>query len=159
MICICNVCIKSSKVKKMMQQIKNGEIGECIVCGKDGIDIQNETTIAQEFANQIRYYYSGIDYIQDPLPIFASANNFLLVHKICEDKAKKVMEWLYANTDLNSFEVFVCSKQDTPIPLHKQISYESHMKLPLREASSALIEHLKEDIKKYNYYKIEDKYR
>ena len=172
MICICNECIKSSKIKKMMQQIKNRKIGECIVCGKDGIDVQNETTIAQEFANQIRYYYSGINYIQGttnlpecfffPLMIkktILEEDNFLLVHKICQDKARKVMGWLYANTDLNSFEVFDCIKQDIPLPLHKQIAYESHMKLPLREADSALIKHLKEDIRKYNYYEIEEKYR
>lgn len=170
MICICNECVKSSKIKSMISCIKNKQVGECLICGKIGIDIESENIIAEEFANQIRHYYSAFEYIQGvtdyplaayfPLMIRESIlekDNFLLNHKLCCAEAQKVMEWLYANTDLNKLELFDLLKPN--MSLCQQLSYTSHMKLPLKEASSALIDHLKEDIKKYNYYEIEEKYR
>ena len=170
MICICKECVKSSKIKTMMMCIKNKKVGECFVCGKVGIDIEKENTIVHEFANQIRYYYSAFEYIQgvieSPLAMYFplinrknifEKDNFLLNHAMCYDKAQKVMEWIYANTDLNEFELFDLYK--TNKPLYQQFSYASHIKLPLKEADSVLIEQLKEDIKKYNYYEIEEKYQ
>ena len=170
MICICMECVKSSKIKTMMMCIKNKQVGECLVCGKVGIDKEKENAIVDEFANQIRYYYSAFEYIQGEMeyPLAAyfpltnrknilEKDNFLLNHAICYDKAQKGMGWVDANTDLNKFELFHLYK--TNKPLYQQFSYASHMKLPLKEADSALIEQLKEDIKKYNYYEIEEKYR
>ena len=100
-------CVKSSKIKTMMMCIKNKQVGECLVCGKVGIDIEKENAIVDEFANQIRYYYSAFEYIQGEMeyPLAAyfpltnrknilEKDNFLLNHAICYDKAQKVMGWV-----------------------------------------------------------------
>lgn len=95
MICICNECIKSSKIKAMMMCIKNKQVGECFVCGKVGIDIEKENTIVHEFANQIRYYYTAFEYIQRvteyPLAAyfpFWRKPMYLTMHVACSGRMK-----------------------------------------------------------------------
>ena len=64
---LCKNCVKPLRIKKRFESDSgnsNKNIGKCVICGENGIDISHRNDILQDIVDCIRFYYSVFRYFR-----------------------------------------------------------------------------------------------
>ncbi|HBJ1646680.1 TPA: RES family NAD+ phosphorylase [Clostridium botulinum] len=161
---ICKDCFKSSYIKDVIENKYKSE-EECCLCGKSGVNILNKADLLTIIMNIIRYNYSMSTYNEIcRLPFFAPSRiglkrilmmeNEIFIKPLIEDDAIKLAAILNKNYVFNiPFDIL--GKVNDYLNI---LSYDKHMRYPLKNSEAVLITKIKVDLHKFNHYEIFDNY-
>ena len=171
---LCKNCVKPLRIKKRFESDSgnsNKNIGKCVICGENGIDISHRNDILQDIVDCIRFYYSVFRYfrkcLQYPYAAYFPSiinsyifeeDNEILTKPLDSKSSKRLYDLLDSATNIHDIEMFDIIRSDKYEMLLEKFPYASHMKLPLKEADSVLIQKMQGDLQKHNYYEVEEKY-
>lgn len=168
---VCKQCIKVEKIINHLERLQSRDDMEiCSICGKKlGINICNNDELLQDIVDAIRFHYSYDQYGTYPIfckrhagaglfaPMLLVEENEIFRNKLDPNTAYEFMTVLLRKTDLGDVSIFASLEDKEDQSIYK-LFLDSHATKPLKNAESLLINNIKSDLNRKNYFEIEEKY-